>query len=326
LVREKLLNFVNNFMSTHFGAMESLRPQDLKAIGDVTDQINKLINDRFQDWHPGGGYKPKTKKPEQPRVPFIRKASTGSDRYLPDSSCSISFEIMNPDPSGTLWKLEARAKAISPTGSEVYHSDWKVDLASKEIKLISDIFSIPDDAELGTYLIRFSLLDLAKGVLLDEHRVSFEVGEEQPEIEEEPVPEKPPKNKDKDKDKQKDRKGRGRFALKNALTATFPEEETAIRESYFDNEENRVILNDAAPSFELSLQNNVNWKYHIARCTIDELARIKLAKDINILEPEEITREKCLNVAEEIRTTRSTFMSEWARLLDKAIKAKGSGK
>ena len=327
LVREKLLNFVNNFMSTHFGAMESLKPQDLKAISDVTDQINKLINDQFPDWHPGGGFKPKKKKREEPKIPFIDKASTGADRYLPDSSCNISFEIVNPDASGKIWKLEARAKALSSGGKEIYHGSWKFDLASKEIKLISDMFQIADDAELGTYLVRFSLVDEVKGVLLDERRISFEVGDEEEE-EEGPEPEPTTKGKDKPKDKEKrrERKGKGQFALKNALPATFPEEERVIRESYFDIKENRVILNDAAPSFDLSLSNTVTFKSHIARCTIDELARLKLIKDVNILEPDEVTREKCLNIAEEIKTTRSTFMAEWAKLLDKNMKAKAAGK
>jgi hypothetical protein len=322
LVREKLLYLVGNFMSGHLGAMESLSQKDLKAITDVTDQINKLIADRFPDWHPGGGYKPKKKKPERPQIPFIRKAATDMDRYLPGATCNLSFEIINPDRTGPSWRLEARVKVVSPSGKEVYHKTWKIELANGEVRSISDLFAVPEDAEIGSHLVRFSLVDDTKNELIDEHRVSFEVGEEveeEEEQDEETPREKPPKREG---PKKREKKTQGPFALKPCLTATFPVEEGVIRESYFDGEENRVILNDAAPTFELSLQNTINWKYHVARCMIEELARLKLNKDINILEPDEVTREKCFIICEDIKTTKSTFMSEWAKLLEKTPKGK----
>lgn len=321
LVKEKIQVLITNFMSAHLGAMESLKPKDLKAISDVTNQINKLIADRFPDWHPGGGFKPKKPRPIQ-KKPFIKKAETDSDRYLPGSSCNLSFEIANPDTSRPSWQLEARAKVVSPNGSEIYHQTWKLTLGGGEVRSISDLIQISDSAELGSYLARVSLVDDPKGDLLDEHRITFEVGEE---TEEEEVPEEeqqpptPKKPKDASKPKWRDKKNKGQFALQDCQTGTFPEEEGIIRESYFAVDENRVILNDAAPTFELALQNTANWKYHIARCTIEELARLKLNRDLNILEPDEVTREKCALICEEVKTTKSTFMSEWAKLLGKSI-------
>lgn len=307
LVREKLQTYISDFMSGHVGTTDNLSQKNIRAISEVTDQLNRLIRERFPDWHPEGGFKEKRKKPENTKLPWIKNAKTGEERYLPGNPGSFSFEVVNPDTTRPSWKLEARAIAISPLGKQIYHKIWEINVPKDGSSLLSDIFDIPADADVGTYILRISLFDNEKKDVINERRISFEVGET-PEPEQEtkpPTPRQPRKTK---------KTSKGLTALTTPAVAIFPPEEGIIRESYYAVDENRVIINTQSPCYKISMVNDSSYRCHFARCQIEELATLKYRREIAVLEKDEMTKDRLLSIIQGLKEEKSTFMSEWAKM------------
>ena len=64
------------------------------------------------------------------------------------------------------------------------------------------------------------------------------------------------------------------------------------------------------------------WRYHIARCQIDELAALKFDREIGLRAKEELSPDALTLLYRRVMLERSTFLAEWARseLLRRGVK------
>jgi hypothetical protein len=304
-VRDIIAKYVDDFMRRHAGIEKKVDPKTAKMLAEVTDQINQLIRERFPDWHPEGGFIEK-REPHKPRTqPWIRNPKTNETQYEPEDVCILSFEIVNPAMGSAVGSLEARATVVRPDGSQLFHKIWNLEVPPGKSRVLSDIFQIPADAPLGTYPARISLVDASKS-LLHERRLSFALGDAVVEEEKEPKIRRP-------KRKRKVRKKRG-DALRPPFPAIFPEEDEKIRESALDRDDLVVYLNKTAPSYTFVMEDERAHRYHVAKCQIEELSQLKLERELGLLEPDELTKERIIKMLRHLGLEKSTFLSEWARM------------
>lgn len=299
-----LTRLVNQFMEKHAGVEAVEDPKTKKTHAEVTAQINRLIKDRFPDWHPEGGFA-ETREPPRPGhpEPWISHPAVSQESFDPDESCTISFDVVGPDKGPGREPLEARV-AIASAKSKLYYRDWQLDIAAQERRSFTDTFVIPEDAPSDIYAVRFSIAVPKKGVVSD-RRLYFEVGE----VEEKPKKPRTPQKK-------KPRK-RGDIALNNARAANFPEEEDRVRESVFHPDPPEgplVLLNRKAPQYLASEMSDEAWRYHIARCQIDELAALKFDREMGLRAKDELNRDALVLLYRDMMLERSTFLAEWARI------------
>jgi hypothetical protein len=305
--RDLLARMVDDFMRRHAGIERVTDPGVSKTMSEVTAQINRLVREEFPDWHPEGGVIEDRGKQKIRTSPWIRAPKVDKESYDPGQDCSVSFEVVNPGRSTSSARLEARASFVDPTTAVVYHKVWPVDVPGDETRKIQDTFRIPDVAPPGTYTGRVSIVD-EKQVVLHERLIGFEVPEvEQEEEETEPGRPRIPRKTKRTKPKRGD-------ALQTPFLARIPEEEGKIFESIFDTKESRVYVNQLSASWTLTYGEERAQRYHVAKCQIDELAQIKLERTLSLLEPDEMTKDRLIDVARKLGLEKSTFMSKWSKV------------
>lgn len=314
LVRDLIAVKVDSFMRPHVGVQKSLDSKTAKLLSQVTSQINALIRQRFPDWHPEGGFKEIRESPEPRTKPWIRAPKTTEQVYQPEEVVVLTFQVVNPDKQRSSGSLEARARVVRPDGKRLFKNRWRVEVPPAKFRLVSDIFTIPGDAPTGMYTGRISLVDDESNPI-HERRISFHVGDA-PEEAEKKLRTRRAKRKRKVKKKKGD-------ALGGAYPAKFPPEEDKIRESALDLNELLVYLNRAAPSFTYAWGEEKAQRYHVAKCQIEELAQLKLERELGLLEEDELTKNKITTVMRDLKEERSTFLSEWAKIEDIRIGKRG---
>ena len=299
-----LTRLVNQFMEKHAGVGVVEDPKTKRTLAEVTAQINRLIKDRFPDWHPEGGFA-EIRKPPTPghNDPWISMPAVSKESFDPGESCSISFDVIGQDKGTGREQVEARV-AVASSAKKLFYREWPLEIGAQERRSLSDTFVIPEDTPSDIYTVRFSVAHPKKGVV-SERRLSFEVGE----VEEKPTRPRTPKKK-------KPRK-QGDIALNDARAAEFPEEDDgSIRESIFNPdppEGPRVLLNRKAPQYIAAEISDEAWRYHIARCQVNELAALKFDREIGLRAKEELSPDALTLLYRRVMLETSTFLAEWAR-------------
>ncbi len=299
-----LTRLVNQFMEKHAGVEAVEDPKTKKTLAEVTAQINRLIKDRFPEWHPEGGFA-EIREPPKPghADPWISMPAVSKDAFDPGESCTISFDVMGPDKGPGRDQVEARV-AVASSKKKLFYKDWQLDMTAQERRSLSDTFVIPEDTPSDVYTVRFSVALPKKGVVSD-RRMSFEVGE----VEEKPTRPRTPRKK-------KPRK-EGDIALNNARAANFQEEDDErIRESVFNPDPPEgplVLMNRKAPQWIATEASDDAWRYHIARCQIDELAALRFDRELGLRAKEELSHDALTLLYRQVMLERSTFLAEWAR-------------
>jgi hypothetical protein len=296
-----LTRIVNQFMEKHAGVEEVDDPRLRRVLGQVTDQINRIIRDKFPDWHPEGGFGEKHEPPDQGHeLPWISMPELDKTAPDPGAACTFTFAAVGADK--TKRSVEARV-AVASARSRLYAKSWSVDLGPKERRSISDSFTIPEDSTPDFYTVRFSIADPREGTVSD-RRLYFKVGE----------PEERP-HKERRTAKRKPRES-GQFALREARTGLFPAEEGRIRESHFYSEPPEgpaILINRKAPQYLEVEDSDEAWRYHIARCHTDELAALKFERELNLRGQDELGKDALALLYRDMMLERSTFLAEWAR-------------
>ena len=97
-----LLRHVARFLEKHAGLERADDPRTRKVMAEVTAQINRLIRERFPDWHPEGGlaetHEPTTKEHENP---WISHPSISQTQFQPGDHGTASFEVRRHDRGAT---------------------------------------------------------------------------------------------------------------------------------------------------------------------------------------------------------------------------------
>jgi hypothetical protein len=305
--KDLLARMVDDFMRRHAGIERVTDPGVSKTMSEVTAQINRLVREEFPDWHPEGGVIEERNQQKVRTRPWIRAPKVDKESYDPGQDCSVSFEVVNPERSTGGAKLEARASFVGPATALVYHKVWPVDVPGDDSRKIQDTFRIPDDAPPGTYTGRVSIVDESKAVL-HERLISFDVPEIEPEEEEaEPGRPRTPRKTKRIRKKHGD-------ALQTPYLARIQEEEGKVFESILDRTESRVYVNQLSASWTLTFGEERAQRYHVAKCQIEELAQLKLERQIALLEPDEFTKDRLIDVTRKLGLQKSTFMSKWSKV------------
>lgn len=300
-----LLRHVARFLEKHAGLERADDPRTRKVMAEVTAQINRLIRERFPDWHPEGGlaetHEPTTKEHENP---WISHPSISQTQFQPGDHGTASFEVVGQDRGASKTKVQARLIIASAKGKLHSPDPWPMEIDKQEKRAIQEAFEVPTDALPDFYCARFSVVDEKRRTVSD-RRVYFKVGEP----EESPKkPRTPKKTKPRDD---------GAIALKDASAGEFQkEDDDRIRESYFYTdppEGPMVALNTVAPQYHAVEDNETAWRYHMARCQIDELAALKFDRELNLQFADQLTPDALSLLYRNIALERSTFLAGWAQ-------------
>ncbi|HYS99160.1 MAG TPA: hypothetical protein VEO20_00675 [Thermoplasmata archaeon] len=298
-----LTRLVNQFMEKHAGVEAVEDPRTKRTMAEVTDQICQVIKNRFPDWHPEGGFSEKREPPKPGHDdPWISQPTLSKKSFDPGESCTFSFDVVGPDRGTGRQPLEARV-AIASAKTKLLNRAWPFDIAAQERRSLADTFNIPEDAPSDIYAVRFSIAVPKKGVVSD-RRLYFDVGE----VEE--------KSKEPRTPRKKQPKRRGDIALNSARAANFPVEEDRVRESIFNPDPPGgpvILLNRKAPQYLASENSDEAWRYHIARCQIEELAALKFDRELGLRAQDELNRDALVLLYRNVMLERSTFLAEWAR-------------
>jgi len=303
-----LSRLVNQFMEKHAGVEAVEDAKTKKVLAEVTAQINRIIRDRFRDWHPEGGFVEERKPTKRGHDdPWVSQPALSQESYDPGETCTMSFDVVGPDKGRGRQPVEARV-VVASAKVTLYASKWSMDIGPQERKSILDSFVIPETTPSDLYAVRYSVADAKSGKTLHDRRGYFEVGE---------VPEKPRKPRTPRKTKPK---VGGDIALRNARAATFPKEEEdgdeRVRESVLNPEPPEgpiVLLNWKAPQYLATETVDDAWRYHIARCQVDELAALKFDRELQLRDKDELTKDAVSLLYRAIMLERATFIAEWAR-------------
>lgn len=297
-----LTRIVNQFMEKHAGVEPVEDPKIRRALAQVTQQINRIIRDQFKDWHPEGGFGERHEPPPTGHDdPWMSRPSVSKPQFDPGETCTVAFDAVGAD-RGSRRQLEARV-AVASSKTRLYLRTWPLELAAEERRSISDDFPIPGETPEDVYSARFTIADPKKGVV-SERRVYFKVGEPE---------DRAPRNRTPRKKKPKEA---GQNALNEARVGIFSEEEGKVRESLFRPEPPDgpyVSLNRRAPQYAAVEEDDLAWRYHVARCQIDELAALKFARETRLRVESELTPDAMDLLFRDIVLERSTFIAEWAR-------------
>ena len=74
-----------------------------------------------------------------------------------------------------------------------------------------------------------------------------------------------------------------------------------------------MLLNWKAPQYLATETVDDAWRYHVARCQIDELAALKFDRELQLRDKDELTKDAVSLLYRAIMLERATFMAEWAR-------------
>ncbi len=303
-----LLNrMADDFMRKHAGIQRVTDPGVSEAMSEVTDQINRLVREEFPDWHPEGGVIEERSSPKVRTDPWIRAPKTDKASYDPGQDCSLTFEVVNPSRKAEVISLEARASVVDPLANPIYHKVWQIELPGDESRKIQDVVGIPDDAGPGTYTGRVSLVDSSRRPL-HERLLSFDVPEAEQLEEADTGPKlRTPRRTKRARSKRGD-------ALQTAYLARIDPEDGTIYESILDRNEWRVYVNELSPSWPLTLGEERAQRYHMAKCQILELVQLQLERQISLLEPDELTKDRLIDLSRKLARRTQTFASRWARV------------
>ncbi len=299
-VREIIGVRAEEFMLRNAGAEKLADARTQRVLGQVGQQINQLIRERFPEWHPEGGFIERRTRRER----WIRNAKTDKDRYSPEDFCALSFEVVNPR-KGPTGKLGVNSKLVDPAASVVREQSWMVELASGESRAIRDVFQLPRVLPTGNYSGRVRVIDEGKQ-LLDDTRFGFTVGDEEEEPEESEARSRTPRRRRATKETRGDALREPRLMIIQAG------DDGQIPESYYDRTEHRVYLNYIAPTYTLVKSTDLAFRYHIAKSTIEELSRLQMEKELALMSPDEHTTEGILALVLKVGLAKATFLSEWA--------------
>lgn len=303
--KETLLRHVAHFLEKHAGMERKEDPRTRRVMAEVTAQINRLIRDRFADWHPEGGWTETRERPDKEHDdPWISHPTVSQSQFQPGDHGTVSFDVVGPDRGTTKRKVQARV-IIAGAKSRLHSPEpWPMEIDKREKRAINDAFEIPADAPIDIYCARFSVVD-EKGRVVSDRRVYFKVGE----------PAERPKRPRTIKEKQPGENGQ--VALKDAQTGEFPkEEDDTLRESYYfadPPDGPMVALNMLAPQYRAVEDVDAAWRYHIARCQIDELAALRFDRELNVQFADQLTPDALSSLYRRIALERSTFLASWAQ-------------
>jgi hypothetical protein len=302
LAKVSLTRVVNQFMEKHAGVEPFEDPRLRRGLAEVTAQINRIIRNLFPDWHPEGGFAERHETPKEGHDdPWISRPTISDERFDPGASCTLAFDAMGAD-RGSKRQVEARV-AVASSKSALYRKTWPVELDPQERRSISDTFVIAEDTPEDVYVVRFSVGDPKKGVVYD-RRVYFKVGNPE---------ERPPRARTPRKTKPRKE---GELALNEARVGLFPEEEGRVRESLFRPDPPDgpyVSLNRRAPQYLVNEEDDSAWRYHVARCQIDELAALRFERELRLKADSELGPDSMSLLFRDVTLERSTFLAEWAR-------------
>jgi hypothetical protein len=236
--------------------------------------------------------------------PWISHPTVSQTQFQPGDHGTVTFEVIGQDRGTTKRKVQARLIIASAKGKLHSPDPWSMEIDKQEKRAIQDAFEIPADAPTDIYCARFSVVDEKQRVVSD-RRIYFKVGE----------PEEPPK-KTRTPKKTKPR-DEGEIALKDAGAGEFQkEDDDTIRESYYFGdppEGPMVALNIIAPQYQAVEDDDAAWRYHIARCQIDELAALKFDRELNLQFADQLTPDALSSLYRKIALERSTFLAGWAQ-------------
>ncbi len=303
--KETLMRHVARFLEKHAGMERKEDPRTRKVMAEVTAQINRLLRTRFSDWHPEGGWTETRESPEKEHDnPWISHPAVSQGQFQPGDQGSVTFDVVGADKGTTKRKIQARLIVAGAKARLHAPEPWPMEIDKQEKRAMKDSFEIPADAPIDFYCARFSVVD-DKGRVVSDRRVYFKVGE-------------PGERAKKPRTIREKKPGdNGQVALKDAQTGEFPkEEDDQVRESYYFSDPPdgpMVALNLLAPQYRAVEDVDAAWRYHIARCQIDELAVLKFDRELNVQFADQLTPDALSSLYRRITLERSTFLAGWAQ-------------